>query len=143
MTQQPYEGPLPIPQQESEFYWQKCKEHELWLRHCKQCNKVYFYPRDVCPMCFQRDTEWIKASGKGTLYTYAIAHQLPRPNYKGPLPFVIAMVQLEEGPIMPTNLVEVKPEPASIKVGMHVEVTFDDITEEISLPKFKPMTSPG
>ena len=141
MAQQQYEGPVPIPQQESDYYWEKCKEHELWLRHCNQCNKAYFYPRDICPVCFGRDTKWIQASGTGTLYTYGIVHQIPRPNYKGPVPFVIAMVQLDEGPIMPTNLVEVEPDPANLKIGMPVEVVFDDITENISLPKFKQVSS--
>ncbi len=136
--QQKYDGPVPIPQQESDFYWEKCKEHELWLRHCKTCDKAYFYPRDICPLCFSRDTDWIQASGKGTLYTFGLVHQIPRPTYTGPLPFVIAMVELEEGPIMPTNIVDVDATPEALKVGMSVEVTFDDITESISLPVFKP-----
>ena len=139
MTRPQYDGPIPIPQPESDFYWEKCKKHELWLRYCKRCEKAYFYPRDLCPACFGRETGWIQATGKGTIYTYGIVHQIPRPNYSGPLPFVIAMVQLEEGPIMPTNLVDVEPEPTAINVGMPVEVTFDDITENISLPKFKPL----
>ena len=141
MTQQEqkkYDGPVPIPQQESDFYWEKCKEHELWLRHCKACGKAYFYPRDICPLCFSRDTDWVQASGKGTLFTFGIVHQIPRPGYTGPLPFVIAMVELEEGPIMPTNIVDVDAAPEALKIGMSVEVIFDDITEKISLPKFKP-----
>ena len=138
MTQQPYEGPLPIPQQESEFYWQKCKEHELWLRHCKQCNKVYFYPRDVCPMCFQRDTEWIKASGKGTLYTYAIAPPATPPQLQGSSP-----VRHCHGATGGRAHHAYQPGGSGAgarlhQSGMHVEVTFDDITEEISLPKSSP-----
>lgn len=79
----------------------------------------------------------MKASGKGELYTFAIVHQIPRPNYRGPLPFVIAMVKLAEGPVMPTAIVGVEPDPKNLKVGMPVEVVFEDITEAISLPKFK------
>ncbi len=138
MTQQTYEGPVPAPQQESDFYWQKCKEHELWLRHCRSCAKAYFYPRDICPTCYGRDTDWVRASGKGSVYTFGIVHQIPRPNYKGPVPFIVALVQLEEGPIFPTNLVNVEADPAVIKVGMPVEVTWDAITDEITLPKFQP-----
>lgn len=136
--EQQYQGPVPVPQQESDFYWEKCKEHELWLRYCNHCSEAYFYPRDICPRCFSRDTTWIQSSGKGHLYTFAIVHQIPRPNYKGPLPFVIAMVKLREGPVMPTAIVEVEPEPENLRIGMPLEVTFEDITERISLPKFKP-----
>ena len=56
--------PAPVPQPESDFYWEKCKEEELWLRHCKACDSSYFYPRDICPGCFSRDTDWIQSSGK-------------------------------------------------------------------------------
>ena len=138
MTQQPYTKPIPVPQGESDFYWEKAKAHELWLRHCDDCNKAYFYPRDICPLCFSRNTSWIQASGKGTLHTFAIVHRAPTPAFRDDAPFVVAMVDLEEGPRMPTNLVEVEPDPAVIKVGMPVEVVFEDITDEIALPKFKP-----
>jgi uncharacterized OB-fold protein len=138
MTQQPYTKPIPVPQGESDFYWEKAKAHELWLRHCDDCNKAYFYPRDICPMCFSRNTSWVQASGKGTLHTFAIVHRAPTPAFRDDAPFVVAMVDLEEGPRMPTNLVGVEPDPANIKVGMAVEVAFEDITDEIALPKFKP-----
>jgi uncharacterized OB-fold protein len=138
MTQQPYTKPIPVPQGESDFYWEKAKAHELWLRHCDDCNKAYFYPRDICPMCFSRNTSWVQASGKGTLHTFAIVHRAPTPAFRDDAPFVVAMVDLEEGPRMPTNLVGVEPDPANIKVGMAVEVVFEDITDEIALPKFKP-----
>ena len=138
MTEQAYSKPIPIPQGESDYYWEKAKAHELWLRHCDDCNKAYFYPRDICPMCFSRNTSWIQASGKGTLHTFAIVHRAPTPAFRDDAPFVVAMVDLEEGARMPTNLIEVEPDPATIKVGMAVEVVFEDITDEIALPKFKP-----
>ncbi|MBI4340455.1 MAG: Zn-ribbon domain-containing OB-fold protein [Chloroflexi bacterium] len=144
MTTQPqpaqaqrYEGPVPLPQQESDYYWGKCKEHELWLRFCNLCSQAYFYPRDLCPRCFSRNTTWVKASGRGQIYTFAIVYQIPRPTYKGPLPYIIALVKLEEGPIMPTNIVGVEADPAKLKIGMPVTVVFEDITEAISLPKFQ------
>ena len=137
MTTQ-YDRPLPVTQPESDFYWEKAKAHELWLRKCNACGRAYFYPRDICPMCFSRNTSWIQASGKGTLHTFAIVHRAPTPAFRDDAPFVVAMVDLEEGPRMPTNLIEVEPDPANIKVGMAVEVVFEDITDEITLPKFKP-----
>ena len=131
-------GPVPVPQQESDFYWEKLKAHELWLRKCNETGKAYFYPRDISPFTFSRDTSWIQSSGKGTLFTYAICYT-PIPRYTGPVPFIIAMVELEEGPLIPTNIVGVEPDPSNLTIGMPVEVTYEDNTDTITLPKFKPV----
>ena len=133
-----YNKPIPVPQVESDFYWEKCKEHELWLRYDNDAQQAYFYPRDISPITFSRNTSWVQASGKATLYTYAIVHRAPHPGFVGDVPFVTAMVELEEGPIMPTNIVMDDPTPEKLQIGMALEVVFEDITDEISLPKFKP-----
>ena len=133
-----YNKPIPVPQVESDFYWEKCKEHELWLRYDNDAQQAYFYPRDISPITFSRNTTWIQASGKATLYTYAIVHRAPHPGFVGDVPFVTAMVELEEGPIMPTNIVMDDPTPEKLQIGMPLEVVFEDITDDISLPKFKP-----
>lgn len=133
-----YNLPVPIPQPESDFYWEKCKEGELWLRHCQACDSSYFYPRDICPECFSRDTDWVQSSGRGTVHTFAIVHRGPTPPFRDRSPYVPAVVELEEGARMPTNLVEVDPDPAVIKVGMAVEVVFEPLSDSISLPKFRP-----
>ena len=91
MTEQAYSKPVPVPQGESDYYWEKTKAHELWLRKCNDCNQAYFYPRDICPMCFSRNTSWIQASGKGTLHTFAIVHRAPTPAFRDDAPFVVAM----------------------------------------------------
>jgi uncharacterized OB-fold protein len=137
MTQQTPRITPPVPQPESDFYWQKCKAHELWLRHCKSCNKTYFYPRDICPGCFSRDTDWVKSSGRGIVQTFAIVHRAPTPAFTAP--YVVAVVELEGGARMPTNLVQVTPDPSNIKCGMPVEVVFEDLDDKISLPKFRPV----
>ena len=133
-----YNKPIPVPQVESDFYWEKCKEHELWLRYDNDAQQAYFYPRDISPITFSRNTTWVQASGKATLYTYAIVHRAPHPGFVGDVPFVTAMVELEEGPIMPTNIVMDDPTPEKLQIGMALEVVFEDITDDISLPKFKP-----
>ena len=139
MTQQaPPPVTPPIPQPESDFYWEKCKEHELWLRHCKACDNTYFYPRDICPGCFSRDTDWIQSSGKATLHAFAIVHRAPVPAFRGKEPFVTAIVELEGGARMPTNIVDCEADPEHIKIGMALQVTFDDLDDQISLPKFRP-----
>ena len=137
MTQQ-YNKPIPVPQGESDEYWNKAKEGELWLRNCNSCGNPYFYPRDISPCCFSKDTSWIKASGKASLYTYAIVHRAPHPGFAQDAPFVVAIVELEEGPHMPTTIVIDDPTPENLQIGMPLEVTFVDISEKIALPKFKP-----
>ncbi len=133
-----YNKPVPVPQVESDFYWEKCKQHELWLRYDNDAQQAYFYPRDISPITFSRNTTWVQASGKATLYTYAIVHRAPHPGFVGDVPFVTAMVELEEGPIMPTNIVMDDPTPEKLQIGMALEVVFEDITDDISLPKFQP-----
>ena len=135
---QAYKKPIPSPQGESDHYWQKAKEGELWLRKCNACGEAYFYPRDISPCCFSRDTTWIKASGKATLFTYGIVERAPHPGFVEDVPFVTAIVELEEGPTMPTNIVMKDPTPEKLQVGMALEVVFEEITDTISLPKFKP-----
>ena len=130
-----YNLPLPVKQPESDFYWDKAKEHELWLRKCNGCGKAYFYPRDFCPSCHSKDVTWVQSSGKGTLYSFVINHR-PPPSF-GSAPYVIAVVELEEGPRMMTNLVGVEPDPDKIRCDSPVEIVYDDVTEDITLPKFR------
>ncbi len=132
-----YAGPLPVKQPESDFYWEKTQSRELWLRRCNDCDRAYFYPRDFCPTCGGRNVEWIRSSGKGTLHAFAIVHRAPTPAFRDRVPFVVAMIDLEEGARLPANLVGVDPDPALIAVGMPVEVDFQDLTPEVTLPVFR------
>ncbi len=134
-----YRKPLPMPSPETERYWQGCKKHELWIPYCKSCDSFFFYPRPFCPKCFGWDVEWRRASGRGTLYTYAIQYRPQAPGFEPP--YVTAIVQLEEGPRMMTNLVDVEPDPDQITCDMPLEVTFQDINDEITLPYWKPATT--
>ena len=136
----------PAPQPESDFYWEKCKEGELWLRRCTTCNRAYFYPRDICPFpdCFSRDTEWIQSSGRGTLLTFAIVHRAPTPAFRDKVPFITAVVELEEGARIPTHLVGIEFQegeirPAAVQCGMAVAVEFEALDDNISLPMFRPV----
>ena len=138
MTQEAPRITPPVPQPESDFYWEKCKAHELWLRHCRACDQTYFYPRDICPGCFSRDTDWVQSNGRGTVHTFCIVHRGPTPAFAAKVPYVPAIVELEGGARMPANLVEVEADPAVIKCGMSVEVVFEDLDENISLPMFRP-----
>ena len=135
---QAYNKPVPVPQQESDVYWEKAKQHELWLRNCDECGVAYFYPRDISPCCFSRNTSWVKASGNASLFTYGIVHRPPHPGFMAEVPFVTAIVELEEGPKMATNIVMDDPTPEKLQIGMSLEVVFEDITDDIAIPKFKP-----
>ncbi len=132
--------PLPSPQGESRFYWDGARRRELWLRRCRGCGEAYFYPRDISPCCFSRDTEWMRASGRATLFTFTIVHRSPHPAFQEMAPFVVAIVELEEGPLMATNIVGLgaEPDPADLRVGMDLEVAFEDVSEEVTLPRFRP-----
>ena len=122
MAKDGYAKPLPISQPESDHYWRKAREHQLWLRYCEDCGKTYFYPRDICPACFSRNTSWIQSTGRGTLYTFSIVYRPPSPAFRDDVPYVVAVVEVEGGARIPTNLVGIEPDPAIIKVGMAVEV---------------------
>ncbi len=131
-----YKRPLPQPTPETQHFWDGCRDGEIRLQRCKTCNHTYFPPRDFCPSCSAREVEVVKASGKATLYSYIINHR-PRPDF-GEEPHSIAVVQLEEGPRMMTNIVDCPQTPEALELDMPLEVTFEKATDEISLPKFKP-----
>jgi uncharacterized OB-fold protein len=95
----------------------------------------------MCPSCLSRNVRWIDTAGTGRLHTYVINHRPPR-KFPLPPPIVIGIVELTEGPRVLTQIVDVTPDPAHIQCDMPVEVVFDDITDEITLPKFRPRESP-
>jgi uncharacterized OB-fold protein len=130
-----YAGPLPKPTPESLPYWEGLKARRLMLPHCADCSRAHFYPRVVCPHCGSRRIEWRKASGRGKLYSFVINHRPPRHMSSGP--YIIAVVELDEGPRMMTNLIGVAPDPALIRCDAPVEIHYDDVTPEVTLPRFR------
>ncbi len=126
---------IPTPTPETQHYWDGAKQGELRIQACNSCSENYFPPRPFCPKCGSRDVKVVKASGKGRLYSYIINH-LPSPGYTPP--FTVAIVELEEGVRLMTNLLEVEPDPDKLELDMPLEVTFEKLTDEISLPQFKP-----
>jgi uncharacterized OB-fold protein len=130
--------PSPVPQPETDFYWERARAHELWLMHCDDCGQSHFYPRPICPLCFSRNTKWVQSSGRGKLYAFTIVHRGPTPAFQDRVPYVAALVQLDDGPRLPTTLVDVAPDPSAIHIGMALEVVFDDVTDAVTLPRFRP-----
>ena len=141
VTQPAYRPPVPAPQPETDYYWERARAHELWLMRCEDCQDWYFYPRTICPNCFSRNTRWERSSGQGRLYAFSIAYRPPTPGFQDHVPYVAALVELEGGVRLPTNLVDVEPDPAHIHIGMAVEVVFEEVVAGITLPKFRPVRS--
>lgn len=132
-----YEGALPVPTPDTEAFWEGVKAHKLILPYCAACDSYEFYPRPFCRGCFSWDLEQREVSGKGRLHTYVINHRGP-PGFQDKTPYVIAVVELDEGPRMMTNIVmDEEPTTENLPIDAPVEVVYDDVTEEISLPKFR------
>jgi len=126
---------LPQPTPETAHFWEGAKSGKLLLQKCKACSNTYFPPRPFCKKCGSRDVEAFEASGKGVLYSYVIHHR-PMPGFTPP--YSIAVVQLEEGPRMMTNIVGCPQTPEALQLDMPVVVTFEKQNDDISLPLFKP-----
>jgi uncharacterized OB-fold protein len=127
-----------VPTPETQHYWDGARVGELRLQRCESCDQAYFPPRPFCPACSSTDVKVFVASGKGTLYSYAIHHR-PVPGFTPP--FALAVVQLAEGPRLMSNLVDVEQTPQALTLDMALEVTFLHIDDEIALPVFRPAQS--
>jgi hypothetical protein len=128
--------PLPTIVGETRPFWEACNRGELLVQRCKECKRYQFYPRGICSHCLSTAVEWVKSSGKGRVWTFTVTYQNRTPGFAEEVPYVLALVELEEGVKMFTNIVECKP--TDVHIGMPVEVTFRKATEEISIPYFKP-----
>ena len=127
--------PEPVPSLETEPYWDGAAEGRLVLPRCDACGNVIWYPRRFCPVCHTSSVTWFDASGRGTVYSYTVVR-----NGRGPWremsPYVIAYVELEEGPRVLTNVVGADPD--TVTVGMPVRVVFDPTPEGRAVPRFTP-----
>jgi uncharacterized protein len=130
-----YEGPLPTPDKDSQAYWDAARRHELVLQQCSECDRFRFYPRSICPFCFSDQFVWKHSDGRGSIYSFTVIHRPPAPSFRSRVPYVLALIDLEEGVRMMSNVVDC--DPHAVEIGMAVEVMFEDITEEIALPKFR------
>ena len=131
--------PLPTPMTpEAKPYWDGLKDEKLMLPKCEDCGKAFFYPRIACPHCHSRNVGWTQASGKGKLYSFEIAYRSLNPAFKIEPPYVLAMIELEEGPRMMSNLINVEATPEALKIDMPVEVVFEKQNDDVTIPLFQP-----
>jgi len=129
--------PLPEPTPETQHFWDGCRDGKLLLQRCRDTGKPYFPPRPFSPFTGSREVEVFEASGKATLYSYVINHR-PARGFEDIAPYAIAVVKLEEGVQMMTNIVDCPQTPEALQLDMPLEVVFEKVSDTISLPKFRP-----
>ncbi len=132
-----YRKPLPRIDEESRGFWEALARHELYVQRCRDCDTLRLPPRALCTACLSSAVEWVRASGRGTVYSFTVTHQNQAPGFREELPYVLAIVELAEGPRLMTNVVGCPPD--QVRIGMAVEVVFDDVTPDVTLAKFKPV----
>jgi uncharacterized OB-fold protein len=130
--------PLPAPDDLTRFFWEGTRQQELRIQRCNQCGHLIHYPQSLCPKCLSTDLGWIRVSGRATVYSYTEAVQAFHPFFQGELPYLLAIIELPEQPLLRMLTEVVDCDAADIAVGLAVEVVFVPVSEEITLPLFRP-----
>lgn len=131
---------LPVPTPETQRYWDGAAAGELWIQRCLGTGKFFFYPRKYSPFVVGGPVEWVRASGRATLYSYNIVHRPVAPGFEDRAPYAIAVVELEEGPRLMTNIVGIENTPENLVLDMPLEVSFER-RGEMTLPVFGPASA--
>jgi uncharacterized OB-fold protein len=124
---------LPRPDADTRLYWSGAADGRLLLQYCADCGKPRFYPRLLCPYCHSDEARWEPAAGSGTIYSFSVVHRAPTPALAAAVPYVVALIELDEGIRMFAN---VTADPAQVRIGRRVTVTFRHETDEIAIPEF-------
>jgi uncharacterized OB-fold protein len=132
-----YDKPLPKLNTDNRPFWEGCRRHELRFQRCNDCGRVRWPPSVLCPQCHSTEINWLTSKGIGRVYTFAVYHTAFHPGFAADLPYTVAVVTLDEGPHLLTNIIACRPE--EVTCGMPVEVIWEDIDEGIALPKFRPL----
>ena len=129
--------PKPVPKYGADTapYWEHVKEHSLHLQKCASCGKLRMYPRPMCDNCYSLESEWVPAKGTGKVYSWCTVFQPVHPAWKDELPFTIVEVELDEGVRIRSTVVDVPHD--QLQVGMPVEAIYDDVSDEVTVVKFR------
>lgn len=127
---------LPTPDLETQPFWDGARAGILVIKRCQACGEHHFYPRPFCPRCWSADVEWVEASGRATLYTWSVVHRNDLPPFPERVPYVAAVVDLEEGPRMMTNVVDC--DPAVLEVDMALDAVFHPASDTVTIVQFRP-----
>ncbi len=138
MAEDEYRKPLPEPSETTRPFWEGTRARQLRLQRCRDCRKHIFYPRTICPFCLSEHLEWVTATGKGKVYSYTVVRRAMHPAFREDVPYVLAIVELDEGPRLTTSIVGVAPE--EVRVDMPVRAAYDDVTPDVTLLKFEPLS---
>jgi uncharacterized OB-fold protein len=131
-----YAKPLPQVTPEMKPFWDAARRHELVVQRCTGCGAQRFPARDICSRCLSREAGWVPVSGRGEVFSWAVMHQVYHPGFAADVPYAVVVIELEEGARLVSNLVGCPP--GASRAGLPVEVMFDDVTPETTLPKFRP-----
>jgi uncharacterized OB-fold protein len=126
---------LPTLSDENRPFWDAAKRQELHMQQCQDCNHIRYPINHICPKCLSGRAEWKRLSGRGEVFSYIVFHQVYHAGFAKDVPYNVAMIQLEEGPRMFSNVIGVPTD--QVKVGDKVEVTFDKVTEDVTIPRFQ------
>ena len=129
--------PVPVVSPWAKPFWDAAREHRLVIQRCDACHNNIFYPRIACPHCGADEPGWVDASGKGTIYSYTVVENNAPSTFAPDMPFVIAVIKLDEGVQMLSNVVEC--DPYEVTCDMPVEVTFERRDDEFTMPVFRPV----
>ena len=127
----------PLPQISTEMapFFEAARRQQLVVQRCHGCGTLRFPARDRCSACLAREAEWVPVSGRGTVFSFAVMHQVYHPGFAAEVPYAVVLVALDEGPRMISNVVGVPP--SEIRVGMPLQVVFEAVSPEVTLPKFR------
>ncbi len=128
--------PLPPINPASQPFWDACAQGRLLLQRCGDCGHLQLYPRLLCAACGSRTLGWVEASGRGTVKTFTIIRRAVSAAFEPDAPYVVALVELEEGPTLMSNIIGC--DPASVAIGQPVRVTFEKRAEGVAVPQFEP-----
>lgn len=135
-TEQRKPKPVPVVSPWARPFWEAARERRLVLQHCEDCGATIFYPRAYCPQCLSERLGWREASGRGTVYSYTVVEANAPSAFAADVPYVVAVIRLEEGVQMLSNLVDC--DFSRLRCDLPVEVTFEKLDDEFTLPKFRP-----
>jgi uncharacterized OB-fold protein len=134
-----YKKPVPVPSIESKPYWNALRDHRLLMPHCDDCGHSWFPPSLLCPACNSSKIGWKQSSGRGTVFSFVVFHRVYHPGYEGEVPYAVGLIELEEGPRIVSNVIGLPTD--QIACGMPVKIVYDDIVENVTIPKFEPVES--
>ena len=134
-----YAKPLPTITDENREFWEGAKRGKLRMQKCRSCGHIRYPISHACPQCLSYEFGWTDLSGRGEVYSYVVFHQLYNKAFEKDIPYNVALVQLEEGPRIFSNIVGVDND--AVKIGDKVEAAFDPVTPEVTIPRFRPRAS--